>query len=187
MPCSRIHACERLISRSRRHDRDPADRGPLGRLRPARRAAHSVSLTVRAGERIGIVGLNGHGKSTLLRAIAGLTDWQSGSIKFNGVEIGGTRSQGPGRYTHKIVRMGLAWCKVTRCSRPDRRRPTSTAAFTTRRSVARAQAAARSCAGNLLAAAEAVEPAGGKALRRRAAHGQPRARADGRCQAAVDR
>jgi len=75
--------------------------GPLGVL-------HGVNLTVRAGERIGIVGLNGHGKSTLLRAIAGLTGWQSGSIKLNGVEIGGTRTQGPGRYTHKIVRMGLA-------------------------------------------------------------------------------
>ena len=67
-----------------------------------------MSLTVRAGERIGIIGLNGHGKSTLMKAIAGLTGWQSGSIKLNGVEIGGTRSQGPGRYTHKIVRMGLA-------------------------------------------------------------------------------
>jgi branched-chain amino acid transport system ATP-binding protein len=63
---------------------------------------------VRAGERIGIIGLNGHGKSTLLKAIAGLTGWQSGSIRLNGTEIGGTRSQGPGRYTHRIVRMGLA-------------------------------------------------------------------------------
>ena len=75
--------------------------GPLGVL-------HSVGLTVRAGERIGIVGLNGHGKSTLLKAIVGLTGWQSGSILYNGVEIGGTRSQGPGRNTHKIVRMGVA-------------------------------------------------------------------------------
>ena len=75
--------------------------GPLGVL-------HAVNLTVQAGERIGIIGLNGHGKSTLLKAIAGLTGWQSGSIKLNGMEIGGVRSQGPGRYTHKIVRMGLA-------------------------------------------------------------------------------
>ena len=69
---------------------------------------HSVDFTVRSGERVGIVGLNGHGKSTLLRAIVGLTGWQSGSIKLNGVEIGGTRSQGSGRYTHQIVRRGLA-------------------------------------------------------------------------------
>jgi branched-chain amino acid transport system ATP-binding protein len=69
---------------------------------------HSVNLTANAGERIGLVGLNGHGKSTLLRAIAGLTGWQSGSIKLNGHEVGGTRSQGPGRYTHRIVRLGLA-------------------------------------------------------------------------------
>lgn len=69
---------------------------------------HSVNLTAVAGERIGLVGLNGHGKSTLLRAIAGLTGWQSGSIRLAGREVGGTRSQGPGRYTHRIVRAGLA-------------------------------------------------------------------------------
>jgi branched-chain amino acid transport system ATP-binding protein len=69
---------------------------------------HSLDFSVEAGERVGIIGLNGHGKSTLLRAIAGLTDWQSGSIKLNGIEIGGTRSQGPGRYTHLICRRGVA-------------------------------------------------------------------------------
>ncbi|QIG96600.1 MULTISPECIES: ABC transporter ATP-binding protein [unclassified Bradyrhizobium] len=72
------------------------------------RVIHDLDLVVQSGERIGIVGLNGHGKSTLFYAIAGLTGWQRGSIKLNGREVGRTRSQGPGRYTHEIVRAGLA-------------------------------------------------------------------------------
>jgi branched-chain amino acid transport system ATP-binding protein len=67
---------------------------------------HGVNMTVKAGERVGVIGLNGHGKSTLLRAIAGITGWQNGSIKLNGVEICGRR--GLGRNTHKIVRMGVS-------------------------------------------------------------------------------
>ena len=39
---------------------------------------------------------------------------------LDGVEIGGTRTQGPGRYTPKIVRMGLALVpQGDACSRPD--------------------------------------------------------------------
>ncbi len=72
------------------------------------RVIHDLDLIVRPGERLGIVGLNGHGKSTLFLAIAGLTGWQRGSIKLNGKEVGGSRSQGPGRYTHLVVRQGLA-------------------------------------------------------------------------------
>lgn len=72
------------------------------------RILHDLDLTVYEGERLGIVGLNGHGKSTLFLAIAGLTGWQRGSIVLNGHEVGGTRSQGPGRYTHRVVRRGLA-------------------------------------------------------------------------------
>jgi len=72
------------------------------------RVIHDLDLTVFSGERIGLVGLNGHGKSTLFQAIAGLTGWQRGSIKLNGFEVGRIRSQGPGRYTHLIVRRGLA-------------------------------------------------------------------------------
>lgn len=72
------------------------------------RVIHDLDLNVYSGERLGLVGLNGHGKSTLFYAIAGLTGWQRGSIKLNGVEVGRTRSQGPGRYTHQIVQQGLA-------------------------------------------------------------------------------
>ncbi len=72
------------------------------------RVIHDLDLIVSSGERVGLVGLNGHGKSTLFYAIAGLTGWQRGSIKLNGIEVGRTRSQGPGRFTHQIVRAGLA-------------------------------------------------------------------------------
>jgi branched-chain amino acid transport system ATP-binding protein len=72
------------------------------------RVIHDLDLVVNSGERVGVVGLNGHGKSTLFYGIAGLTGWQRGSIKLNGIEVGRTRSQGPGRYTHEIVRAGLA-------------------------------------------------------------------------------
>ena len=72
------------------------------------RVIHDLDLNVFSGERVGLVGLNGHGKSTLFLAIAGLTGWQRGSIRLDGYEVGRTRSQGPGRYTHLVVRRGLA-------------------------------------------------------------------------------
>ena len=72
------------------------------------RVLHQIDLQVALGERLGLLGLNGHGKTTLFYAIAGLTGWQRGSILLNGKQIGRTRSQGAGRYTHQIVRQGLA-------------------------------------------------------------------------------
>ena len=72
------------------------------------RVIHDLDLIVKAGERVGIVGLNGHGKTTLFYAIAGLTHWQRGSILLNGKQIGRTSSQGPGRYTHLVVKEGIA-------------------------------------------------------------------------------
>ena len=60
------------------------------------RVIHDLDLVIHPGERVGIVGLNGHGKTTLFYAIAGLTGWQRGSILLNGKQIGRTRSQGPG-------------------------------------------------------------------------------------------
>jgi len=72
------------------------------------RVLHEIDLTVRVGERIGLVGLNGHGKTTMIRAITHMTGWQQGSIKLDNVEIGGSRSQGAGRRTPKLVKMGIA-------------------------------------------------------------------------------
>lgn len=72
------------------------------------RVLHDISFRVAEGERVGLVGLNGHGKTTLFRAISALVGWQSGSIRLLGAEIGGARSSGPGRKTPGIVRAGLA-------------------------------------------------------------------------------
>lgn len=47
-------------------------------------ALRRVTLTVRKGERLGVIGRNGAGKSTLLRAIAGIFPLESGSITVRG-------------------------------------------------------------------------------------------------------
>jgi branched-chain amino acid transport system ATP-binding protein len=72
------------------------------------RVLHDLNLDVNPGERVGLVGLNGHGKTTMLSAIVGLTGWQDGSILFEGQEIGGRRTHGVGRKTPGIVRRGIA-------------------------------------------------------------------------------
>ncbi len=50
-----------------------------------------MDLVVQPGEVVALVGSNGAGKSTLLRTISGQLTPGSGSIRFNGVEIGGAR------------------------------------------------------------------------------------------------
>ena len=72
------------------------------------RVIHGLNFSIEPGERIGLVGLNGHGKSTLISTIVGMTGWQDGSIEFMGQQIGGRRSHGVGRNTPKIVRSGIA-------------------------------------------------------------------------------
>jgi ATP-binding cassette subfamily F protein 3 len=48
-----------------------------------------IDLTVKRGEKIGIIGVNGAGKTTLLRMIAGELPYDSGSIKIgSGVNVG---------------------------------------------------------------------------------------------------
>lgn len=53
------------------------------------RALDSVSLTLRPGEILGLIGPNGSGKTTMVNAITGQVSLASGSIRFGEVEIAG--------------------------------------------------------------------------------------------------
>ncbi len=64
-------------------------------------ALGGISLEVNAGEVVTMIGSNGAGKSTTLRSISGLSPPRSGSIRFDGVEIG---SMPPSR----IVGLGIS-------------------------------------------------------------------------------
>lgn len=48
---------------------------------------HQATFTVGKGKIVGLVGPNGHGKSTLLKAVCGLIPIANGSIRFNGADI----------------------------------------------------------------------------------------------------
>lgn len=48
------------------------------------KALDKINITIRKGEKIGIIGHNGSGKTTLLKLIAGITTPTSGTIKTNG-------------------------------------------------------------------------------------------------------
>lgn len=64
------------------------------------RVIHGVSLNVREGELVALIGANGAGKSTILKTLSGLLKPESGEILFNGQPIGGSPC-------HKIVQQGI--------------------------------------------------------------------------------
>ena len=68
---------------------------------------HGVDFTVNKGEVVTLLGRNGAGRTTTLRAILGLTGSRSGSIKINGVEAIALS-------THKIAHLGLGYCPEER-------------------------------------------------------------------------
>ncbi|TFZ02623.1 ABC transporter ATP-binding protein [Ramlibacter henchirensis] len=65
------------------------------------RAVQGADLEVRAGEVVSLIGLNGAGKSSLLRAIAGLTRMQAGTVMFKGEAV--QNLPGP-----EVARRGIA-------------------------------------------------------------------------------
>lgn len=75
-------------------------------------AVKGVSLNVHEGEIVTILGANGAGKSSLLKALVGLTSTHSGRVSFLGQDITGAR-------TEKIVPMGLTLTPEGRHVFPD--------------------------------------------------------------------
>jgi len=64
-------------------------------------AIKGIDLTVNEGEIVSLIGANGAGKSTTLRAISGIVKVSSGRILFQGEDI--TRIP-----AHEIVKLGIA-------------------------------------------------------------------------------
>jgi len=68
---------------------------------------HGVDLHVDEGEVVTLLGRNGAGRTTTMRAIMGLTGARQGSIKVKGQETIGLP-------THKVARLGLGYCPEER-------------------------------------------------------------------------
>src|SRR5262250_1722411 len=64
-------------------------------------ALHGISLSVKPGSIVTLIGSNGAGKSTTLRAISGLIKPRSGEVLYEGKNITGMPA-------HQIVRIGLS-------------------------------------------------------------------------------
>jgi branched-chain amino acid transport system ATP-binding protein len=64
-------------------------------------ALKGVSIDVNEGETVALIGANGAGKSSILRAITGLKKLRSGEIQFDGRRIDGTAADA-------IVKLGIA-------------------------------------------------------------------------------
>jgi branched-chain amino acid transport system ATP-binding protein len=64
-------------------------------------ALENISLSVNAGERVGLIGPNGSGKSTLVNCICGTLRNEAGSVNFDGHRLDGT-------IAHQRTRRGLA-------------------------------------------------------------------------------
>jgi branched-chain amino acid transport system ATP-binding protein len=68
---------------------------------------HDVNLSVNQGEVVTLLGRNGAGRTTTMRAIMGLTGKRTGSIKINGTES-------IGMPTHRIAHLGVGYCPEER-------------------------------------------------------------------------
>ena len=68
---------------------------------------HGVNMRVMPGEVVTLLGRNGAGRTSTIRAVMGLTGSRKGSIKVNGVET-------INMPTHKIAHLGIGYCPEER-------------------------------------------------------------------------
>jgi branched-chain amino acid transport system ATP-binding protein len=68
---------------------------------------HDVNLSVNQGEVVTLLGRNGAGRTTTLRAIMGLTGTRKGSIRIGGTEVIDLP-------THRIAHLGVGYCPEER-------------------------------------------------------------------------
>jgi branched-chain amino acid transport system ATP-binding protein len=72
----------------------------------------NVSLEVKQGESVCLLGRNGAGKTTTLKSIMSLAQASAGSIRFNGAEL-------VGRAPYEIARLGVGYVPDERLIFPD--------------------------------------------------------------------
>ncbi|MEY2777727.1 MAG: hypothetical protein RLY30_1825 [Pseudomonadota bacterium] len=68
---------------------------------------HGISLSVHQGEVVCLLGRNGAGRTSTLRAVLGLTGARKGSIQVNGREVIGLP-------THEVAQLGIGYCPEER-------------------------------------------------------------------------
>ncbi len=68
---------------------------------------HDVTLTVAKGEAVAVIGSNGAGKTTMLRAVCGLMKPSSGAVHFDGTDIAGEKA-------HRVSRAGVVYVPAER-------------------------------------------------------------------------
>jgi branched-chain amino acid transport system ATP-binding protein len=64
-------------------------------------ALEGIGLAVASGERVGLIGPNGSGKSTLVNCLCGTLRNETGTVKFEGIELDGYSA-------HQRTRLGMA-------------------------------------------------------------------------------
>lgn len=68
---------------------------------------HGVDMVVHPGEVVTLLGRNGAGRTSTMRAVMGLTGARKGSIRVNGVEV-------IGMATHRVAHLGVGYCPEER-------------------------------------------------------------------------